>query len=127
MINYSILQADKVESPKLFEIGPVRVSPHSIFMATVSALIVVPINVFIVVLFRNRRDRVKKTKIQPEEVSPSLWHGSILESLDSFSCVKCLSPSYLLENDVIDLFVRNRALPLNLIWPPERRAAPSQW
>uniref|UniRef100_A0A1I8HXD5 PLAT domain-containing protein n=1 Tax=Macrostomum lignano TaxID=282301 RepID=A0A1I8HXD5_9PLAT len=51
-------QSQHVESPKLIEIGPVKFTPHSIYIATVSTLIILPVNVLIVLLFKNRRDRV---------------------------------------------------------------------
>ena len=48
---------ERVESPKLINLGPVSISGHSLFISTIGTLIVVPINVLIVLLFRNRKVR----------------------------------------------------------------------
>uniref|UniRef100_A0A1I8GBW5 PLAT domain-containing protein n=1 Tax=Macrostomum lignano TaxID=282301 RepID=A0A1I8GBW5_9PLAT len=53
-------QSKHVESPQLIEFGPIKLTAHSIYLATVSSLIILPINVLIVVLFKNRRNKPKK-------------------------------------------------------------------
>ena len=50
-------QTDNVKSPQVVEIGPIKITPSSVFLATVSSLIIIPINVLIVILFRDRRER----------------------------------------------------------------------
>ncbi|PAA49911.1 hypothetical protein BOX15_Mlig004656g1 [Macrostomum lignano] len=64
-------QTAKVESPQLIEFGPVKFTAHSIYLATVSTLIILPVNVLVVVLFKNRRSKpppgVKKMDAQPRQ------------------------------------------------------------
>uniref|UniRef100_A0A1I8G9Y8 PLAT domain-containing protein n=1 Tax=Macrostomum lignano TaxID=282301 RepID=A0A1I8G9Y8_9PLAT len=71
-------QSKHVESPQLIEFGPIKLTAHSIYLATVSSLIILPINVLIVVLFKNRRNKPKKaSKVKPRgPVTPDEESGA---------------------------------------------------
>ena len=56
------LDVSPADDPVMVKIGPVSVSNYSFTMGIISALISIPVNLLIVIIFSKRRIRVKQSK-----------------------------------------------------------------
>ena len=57
----SKLEMSAEDDPVLLKIGSISVSNYSLAMGIISALIAVPVNILIVIIFSKRRIRMKET------------------------------------------------------------------